>query len=320
MSEILGANVEQLESLAERFSQSAESLRGIRSTLTVGVISNTGWSGPDADSLRASWDSHQMAIMLAANTLDRGSRDLLEQARQQEATSDASSGAIGGSPNGSGLPGTPAATAEDDFSIWEALGQVVGFALDVTKAFKLADLQKFIANSRILDLTDMRNISLASEFLEETSKVTKFSRFAGPLLAPLGIYGGIHDVFNPEHDGWRGHGDRAAGGLGVVASGGTLLLAAGLLGPLGAGIVIGAGLVAGAWAVGNYVYDNWDGITAWTSNAWEATSDFVGDARDGAADLAGDAWEGANDLADSVTEGVGDFVEDPIGSIGGLFS
>ena len=54
----------------------------------------------------------------------------------------------------------------------------------------------------------MRNISLATEFLEETSKFTKFSRFAGPLLAPLGIYGGIHDVINPEHDGWRG-----AGGL-----------------------------------------------------------------------------------------------------------
>lgn len=320
MSETLGANLEQLESLAERFSQSAETLRGIRSTLTVGVINNTGWLGPDAESLRASWDSHQMAIMLAANTLDRGSRDLLEQARQQEATSDAGSGAIGGSPDGTGLPGTPVVTTEDDFSIWEALGQVVGFGLDVNKVFKLADIQKFLANTRILDVTDLRNISLASEFLEETSKITKFSRFAGPLLAPLGIYGGIHDMINPEHEGWRGAGDRAAGGLGVVASGGTLLLAAGMLGPVGAGIVVGAGLVAGAWALGNYVYDNWDGITEWTSNAWDATTDFVGDAYEGATDLAGDAWEGATDLADSVTEGVGDFVEDPIGSIGGLFS
>ncbi len=320
MSELLGANVEQLESLAERFTHSAETLRGIRSTLTAGVINNTGWAGPDAESLRASWDSHQMAIMLAANTLDSGSRDLLEQARQQETTSDSGSGAIGGQPGTPGAPGTPAGNTEDDFSIWEALGQVVGFGLDINKVFKLSDLQKFIANSRILDVTDMRNISLATEFLDETSKFTKWSRLAGPLLAPLGIYGGIHDMFNPEHDGWRGGGDRVAGGLGVVASGGTLLMAAGLLGPVGVGIVVGAGLVAGAWALGNYVYDNWDNITEWTSNAWDATTDFVGDAWDGATDVAGDVWEGANDLADSVTEGVGDFVEDPIGSIGGLFS
>lgn len=310
MSEILGANVDQLESLAERFSQSAETLRGIRSTLTVGVINNTGWAGPDAESLRSSWDSHQMAIMLAANTLDRGSRDLLEQARQQETASDAGSGAIGGSPNPSGLPGSPAGNTEDnDFSIFEALAQVAGFALDINKVFKLSDIQKFLANTRILDITDMRNISLATEFLDETSKFTKWSRFAGPLLAPLGIAGGIHDIFSPDHEGWRGVGDRIAGGVGALASGGTLLLAAGALGPVGAAVVVGAGLAAGAWALGNYVYDNWDNITEWTSNAWDATTDF-----------AGDAWEGATDLADSVTEGVGDFVEDPIGSIGGLFS
>ncbi|GAB3536807.1 hypothetical protein GCM10027403_18770 [Arthrobacter tecti] len=320
MSELLGANVEELESLAERFSQSAETLRGIRSTLTVGVINNTGWAGPDAESLRSSWDSHQMAIMLAANTLDRGSRDLLEQARQQETASDAGSGAIGGSSGAPGFPGTPAGHTDEDFSIWEALGQVAGFGMDINKMFKLSDIQKFIANSRILDITDMRNISLASEFLDEASKFTKWSRFAGPLLAPLGIAGGIHDVFNPDHEGWRGVGDRVAGGVGAFASGGTLLLAAGALGPVGAAVVVGAGLAAGAWALGNYVYDNWDNITEWTSNAWDATTDFVGDTWDGATDIAGDAWEGATDLADSLSDGVGDFVEDPIGSIGGLFS
>lgn len=311
MSETLGANVEQLESLAERFSSSAETLRGIRSTLSVGVISNTGWLGPDADALRASWDSHQMAILLAANTLDRGSRELLEQARQQEATSDAGSGAIGGSPAGPGLPGRPAGhTPDEDFSIFEALGEVIGFGADAWRPFKfLRNAEQFLANARILDLTDMRNISLATEFLDESSKLTKWSRFAGPLLAPLGIAGGIHDVFNPEYEGWRGVGDRLAGGVGAFASGGTLLLAAGALGPVGAAVVVGAGLAAGAWALGNYVYDNWDNITQWSSNAWDATTDF-----------AGDAWEGATDLADSVTEGVGDFVEDPIGSIGGLFS
>lgn len=311
MSETLGANVEQLESLAERFSSSAEALRGIRSTLTVGVINNTGWLGPDAESLRASWNSHQTAIMLAANTLDRGSRDLLEQARQQEQTSDAGSGAIGGSAAGSGLTGTPAGhTEDDDFSIFEALGEVIGFGADAWKPFKfLNNAQKFLADARILDITDMRNISLASEFVDEASKLTKWLRFAGPLLAPLGVVSGIHDVFNPDHEGWRGVGDRLAGGAGAFASGGTLLLAAGALGPVGAAVVVGVGLAAGAWALGNYVYDNWDNITEWTSNAWDATND-----------LAGNAWEGAGNLADSVSEGVGDFVEDPIGSIGGLFS
>lgn len=50
--------------------------------------------------------------------------------------------------------------------------------------------------------------------------LSAFGRCAGPLLAPLGIVGGIHDMFSPDHEGWRGVGDRFAGGLGVVGAAG----------------------------------------------------------------------------------------------------
>lgn len=311
MSETLGANIEQLQTLAERFSQSAENLRTIRSTLTAGVINNTGWRGSDADSLRSSWDGQQMAIMLAANTLDRGSRDLLEQARQQEQTSDSGSGAIGG------FDGTPAGTAKsaDDGggildAIVDSLSAAGGFAAAGYGAYQfLKNSEAFINSKRILDLAQgLRNVSWADDMLNATSKFSKFSRFAGPLLAPFSIAGGIHDMFDPAHEGALGVGDRVAGGLSVIGGGGTLLMAAGLLGPVGVGIVVGAGLAAGAWALGTYVYDNWDNIAEFTGNAVDAVRDF-----------GGDAVEGAGDLADSVTEGIGDFVDDPIGSIGGLF-
>lgn len=311
MSETLGANIEQLQSLAERFSQSAENLRTIRSTLTAGVINNTGWRGSDADSLRSSWDSQQMAIMLAANTLDRGSRDLLEQAREQEQTSNSGSGAIGG------FDGTPAGTtgsADDGNGILDAivdsLSAAGGFAAAGYGAYQfLRNSEAFISGKRILDLAGgLRNVSWADDMLNATSKFSKFSRFAGPLLAPFSIAGGIHDMFDPAHEGALGVGDRVAGGLSFIGGGGTLLMAAGLLGPVGVGIVVGAGLAAGAWALGTYVYDNWDNITEFTGNAVDAVRDF-----------GSDALEGAGDLADSVTEGVGDFVDDPIGSIGGLF-
>ncbi len=41
---------------------------------------------------------------------------------------------------------------------------------------------------------------------------------------------------------------------------------AALLGPIGAPIVIGAGIVAGAWALGNLVADNWDSISNFARN------------------------------------------------------
>ncbi len=157
------------------------------------------------------------------------------------------------------------------------------------------------------------------DLLGKADWMGRAGRFLG---GPAGI---LIDVGFGVREGMEtGNWERAALTTGTsiaVGVGATALVAAGVVtAPAWVTVVAAGAVAAGASYVVGQVYDNWDGITEWTSNAWDATTDFAGDAWQGAADLAGDAWEGAGDLADSVTEGVGDFVEDPLGSIGGLFS
>jgi len=142
-------------------------------------------------------------------------------------------------------------------------------------------------------------------------------RLMGGLGGAFGVIGGFQQMFASEYDGVRGGVDRGMGVLSVIGGAGTMAIAAGLLtNPVGIAVVAGAAAVAGVWALGNLVYDNWDSITGFFSDpgpyladGWNDVTSFVGDA----ADTIGDV---ASDVGDAIGDGLsaaGDF-------IGGLFS
>lgn len=86
---------------------------------------------------------------------------------------------------------------------------------------------------------------------------------------------------------------------GLVSSGGGLLALTPVLslGPVGAGVLIGAGLVAGGIAV----YQNWDVISAGVSSAWDASTEWVSDTWDDAGEKLDDAGEAIGDAWNAVT-------------------
>lgn len=114
---------------------------------------------------------------------------------------------------------------------------------------------------------------------------------------------------------WGGVGDQVAGGLGVLGGVGSIAIAAGLLAnPVGIGIVVGAGLVAGGWALGNMIADS-----EWGKDAGRWISDTASDAWNGTKNIANDAWNGAKDVAGDAVDGAKKFLSNPVSSLGGLF-
>lgn len=112
-----------------------------------------------------------------------------------------------------------------------------------------------------------------------TRAMSVAGRVAGPIGAGYAIVDGVDHLVNPRYDGARGITDQAVGAIGAAGGVAALGAAAGVLAIGVAGpIVLGAGLVVGAWALGNAIYDNWDSITATADAAWEATTGVVSSA------------------------------------------
>jgi uncharacterized protein YukE len=332
MNGFLGADVADLRDFAKTMDKAAHALLQEAQLISGAVNSNRGWRGPDADRFRQTWNSsHRPTMASTARSLQTVSDLLRKNAQEQEtASSDASLG--GGAPGGGGAGAPGDSTWDATVDGIKAGLKSIGVGLGI-KGFigSLTDRAKFLAGKQWSQFGKayeafktfqaegglLGKLGPAGQFLGKGGKLLgAFGRFAGPALAPFGIISGIHDIFAPSHDGARGIGDRIAGGLGVIGGGGTLLMAAGLLtNPVGIGIVVGAGVVAGAWALGNMVADSawgkaagkWIGDTA--SNAWSGATHAVGNVVDGAGKAIGNAVDGAKN-----------FLSNPIKSLGGLFS
>ena len=136
------------------------------------------------------------------------------------------------------------------------------------------------------------------------------ARAFGKAFVPLTVATGAMDAFTGGgYDGARGWATRGFGAAGAVGGGALLASSAGLiaLGPVGGAIAAGAVLGYGAWTLGNYVYDNWDSIEQFGSDAVNWTGDrisdaagAVNDAKDWAGDRLSDAGETAKDVGSSV--------------------
>lgn len=325
MAGFYGADAAQLRSLAQNFKRGSTALQFQGKQLSDSIMSTPAWKGPDADQFRSEWNSsHRQALLAASRHLENSSKVLLENAKEQETASDGATGSTGGNPGGGGGN----SLLQNFLEMGGILKGGITLSLkikDLVSVFK--DSGAFLSTKKILDFTG-KGFSWADDFLNPAAPTGvmakfgkagelfgKFGRFLGPALAPLSIYGGIKDMISPEHGGWRGWGDRAAGGLSVLAGGGTLLMAAGLLtNPVGIGIVVGAGVVAGAWALGNMIADS-----EWGKAAGHWIADRAGDVWNGAKNVASTAWNGAKNVASGAVEGAKKFLSNPVKSLGGLF-
>ncbi|MFE4195827.1 hypothetical protein ACFRJ9_08175 [Paenarthrobacter sp. NPDC056912] len=322
MAGFYGADIAQLRSLAGVMGKAADAINLQSAQLSNAINSTTAWQGRDATVFKGDWNSqHRQSLVKAANMLRENASQLKKHANQQEFAShnDGSGTSVGVLKDvydtGMGVKelGAQLWTAYKYGSLgraewvktrevltnWRAGGTVVRDALTALRnGEKVTDV-----------ITDLKANIPYSQAFQDASKFSKGLRVAGALAAPLNIVGGISDMINPEHDGWRGTGDRVAGGLSVVGGVGSIMLmtagGAALLGPIGAPIVIGAGIVAGAWALGNLVADNWDSISNFARNPGSYIADGAKEVGNFAKDVGSKVADGVSNAAKSVGNFVG---------------
>ncbi|WP_309105998.1 hypothetical protein [Arthrobacter sp.] len=321
MAGFYGADINQLRSLAGTMGKAADAINVQSVQLTNMINSNTSWTGEDAAHFKSDWNSaHRQSLIRAATMLRDSAKELKEQANQQEfASHESGESSVGVMldvyETGSAVKDLGAqlwaayklgslgweefAKTKEVLTNWRAGGTVLNEALDSLRSGgKITDV-----------IADLKANIPYSQAFQDATKFSKGLRIAGALAAPLNIVGGISDMVNPQHEGWRGTGDRVAGGLSVVGGVGSIMLmtagGAAMLGPIGAPIVVAAGVVAGAWALGNLVYDNWDSISNFARNPGSYIADGAGEVADFAKDVGSKVADGVGDAAKSVGNFVG---------------
>jgi hypothetical protein len=276
--DLLGTGTQRLSEIASRISSQAHSVE---------------WIGSDADEFRSEVSGRVNGLFdSAAGLMDRFRHELGDHAEQQDEASGADDGGSLG-------------------AIGDFLGDVWDGAVGVHDVLTHQLLQGPLG---ILDgILDLANVGVLRDAAGAVTGLSTAMRVFNGIAGPLSILGGIDSLFFTDYDGLRGGVDRFFGAVSIASGLGGIAVAAGFaLGPiLGPALAIG-GIAAGAWALGNLVYDNWDAISSTVSNAVDATGEFIGDAAEATGEFLGNAAEEAGEFLGGVAEGVGDFV-------GGLF-
>lgn len=338
MVPMIGADVAQLRQLAQTFTSSADTIERISHEVTP-ALSNGSWKGGDAERFRNEWSSTiQPSLAASSRALAESATVLQRNADEQERASSADGSTGGGGGNGGPGGSGPGGGGQGKNSIWDwlsgakewisAITRPITKSISLKKIFDLmkiynaadliSDFSHAAASAKVFLLDDMANIALGrtgfmANMLGKLGSVgTTIGRWMGPIGGVFSIVGGIHDMINPAHDGWRGVGDQIAGGLSVASGAGMIALALGAgaaLGPVGIAAIVGAGVVAGVWTLGNMIWDNREAIGNAVSTAWN----WAGDTLSSAGNAVSSA---ASTVADGVSKGAGK-VKD---WIGGLFS
>ena len=88
MSQLYGADVEQLDALAKQLDLAAEHLLSVKTNLMTRVVRNDLWIGPRADGFRSDWSAHHApAISLAAGLLNSTALSVRANAGEQRRAS-----------------------------------------------------------------------------------------------------------------------------------------------------------------------------------------------------------------------------------------
>lgn len=329
MDGFIGADIADLRDFAKTMDRASHALLQQAQTISSLVNQPRGWKGNDADRFRQTWNtSHRQVISTASRSLQENAVMLRKNAQEQEKASSVD-GAGGGS---SGKDAPDKSFIDKSLEFLGFTGKATGVALGI-KGFigNFTNHVKFLADKQWKQFGQAYNafktfqaeggllgkLGKTGQFLGKAGKlIGAFGRFAGPALAPFGFIGGIHDMFSPSHDGWRGVGDRIAGGLGVVGSVGSVLIAVGAVAnPVGVAVLVGAGVIAGGWALGNMVADS-----AWGKAAGKWIGNTMSKAWDGASAAVSNVADGAKNAVSSAVDGAKSFLSNPVKSLGGLFA
>ena len=100
-----GADVEQLRTLAQQFSKTADLLQQQSTQLSSQINNNPAWKGADAQRFRSDWNSsHRTLLQQTVSRLQQESKVLLRNADEQEKASTKGSGSGAGGGPGTGSP------------------------------------------------------------------------------------------------------------------------------------------------------------------------------------------------------------------------
>lgn len=303
MSGFFGADTAALRDYAQRVQAGSGRLLELRDELSA-QLSSVAWVGPDANAFRDDFSGRVSGLFEQVGAdLQRRRTELESHADEQ----DEASGTGGDGGGGSGVDGDRSfndllgdllanpltAIAGTVASVTSAVGSTIEAFKQGRSLLALRTAMDTLGDAALSAQTFIR-AGMVDNAVGFLGKFGSVGRFLGGAGGVLGIVSGISDMIDPPHDGWRGVGDRIAGGLGVIGGAGGVAVALGagaMLGPVGLGVVAAAGIGAGLWAAGNAIYDNWDSITSFVGDVGGHVSDFVSDAGDvvgGAIDAVGD--------------------------------
>lgn len=328
MSVQQGMDVSRVRQIAEQLARSGESLASIGTTGRAQLAALGGaWEGPDLEKFDGAWGGAEKSLADASASIQSMSKQLGEQAGQQDEASSGSGsvlagGGSGGSadPGGPGGPGTRGAgEAQPSFldkvsSVVGAIGALDG-ANDIVKALNggkglgallarvpsLAGpvlspgtrlglyMQAQLAHPQLGRgaAALFGNERLASLF--NSSKAGALVKGFGRVMGPLAVGVGGYDLIAGIADGdWS---QAISGGMGLASVAAPLLLGAG---PVG-------WAVAGGLAIGSFVVSQWgDDIADGAKKAWNWTGDRLSDLGEGAKNFAEDAGSVLSSGADAV--------------------
>ena len=300
-SGMIGANPEQLRNLARSMGDSSQTITTADQTIT-SLLNGIPWGGPDANQFRDRWHTtFRLQLNQTATMLDQQSRVLVDQADQQERTSnDDDDGGTGSGGQGTGgtnlvggiyLAGGAGANgnqgADDEFL--DVLGNFFGdagawppyqIANWVTSAGGLGAERLLNAMARADLLTPDYGTASGVGYLRGTQTLNALN-LAGKFAGGLSILTGLGQTYQGIQSG-DGH---------VVADGAiTTILAAGSLTPTPAAPFFAAASLV--WAGAQFLSGDvpvTERITDFASDAGDAISDGA----DAVADGAKDAWNWA---------------------------
>lgn len=296
MSGFYGADTEQLRGFGDLLGTTTGRLSELAAQLS-SQVSAVEWVGPDADAFRDDYSGRVSGLFHSAEgILDRFRREAGDHADEQDEASDPSDG------------GTLGAIGDFLGGLWDGATSVWDVLTHQGLQGPLGILDG------ILDLTNVGGLRDAAGRL--TGALSPAMRVFNGIAGPLSILGGIDSLFFTDYEGVRGGVDRFFGAVSIASGIGGIAVASGVvLGPVLAPALAIGGIAAGAWALGNLVYDNWDSITEFGSNAVSAIGDGISTVGNAIGDGVSAVGEGISNVGDAigdVADGVGDFV-------GGLF-
>ena len=313
MSEMLGADVEELRALARDFSGNSQKLAQAQKLLDGAVNQlQRSWQGPDAQRFAAQWrGQHRGVIARTATMLDETATKLNTNAREQEQASSVAS--LGGSPGlPSKLPANPTPRAQfgpdflagpdspfrDGWDIYSGLkllpkmrASVFDMAAMLTKAnragfFSPEAWKVFQARNGFSQFANMSSDMFDGNWhkafsLAEGSKAFKFFDIAGKGLGGLGVGLALLDSVNHFANDEAGQGaySLVKAGLGAASFAPP---------PVGTAAAIASGAL--------FLYDNVPVI--------HDTANFVGGKiADGAVAATNAVVDGAGAVVDGVADG-----------------